>query len=111
MAKVDEDEQKILLLANVATMFGKVYTPQIYELWLDVIEEIPFRDLKAGIKELLKKVRFMPSIAEIRDAAFEHFAPQDSSAPIEQMTSEEMHRLLEESERPYDPEKDGPNAY
>lgn len=90
------ENDKLSLLETVAASFNKTYSDEVYTLWLDILSDRSYEDLKAGIKELLKEARFMPTIAEIRAAAIQHYVLP--TAKQSTMSREEMDDFLQRAD-------------
>ncbi len=83
----NNDAEKLKLLVTLAASFGKTFTEEIYEMWLEALEDYEIDQLKKAIKDVVLHVKYMPSIAELTDAADRHHVP--SAKEIRLMTPEE----------------------
>ncbi len=91
-----ENEEKLRLLALLADTFNKKYKEETFAMWLEVLDDVSFADLKSGIFYLLKSSKFMPTLADIREAAAEHYSPLPKINRT--MTPEQMAEFLEKQD-------------
>ena len=57
---------KKTLLENLVESFGKSYSPGVYGLWFKALEDVSVEELEIAINRYLKKGKWMPTVAQLR---------------------------------------------
>jgi len=56
----------MILLESLVQSFGKKYPAGVYQLWHSALEDVSVEELEIAINKYLKKEKWMPTIAQLR---------------------------------------------
>lgn len=97
MAEQSEDDRKLEIIASLASIYNRQFTPGAIKLMLSALKDYPADCVEKAAEKLTIESKFMPTIAQLTDVAMEfmQLIPLKSQG---EWTQEQFREFLEKSE-------------